>query len=419
MRQPLGFEDVEHPDFVCRLQKSLYGLKQAPRAWNAKFTGYLPALGFCSSPSLIQLVIDDLSTVLDMKDMGTLTYFLGLQITYGSNGDLFVHQTKYCKDLLKRAGMEACKLSVTPCKPHSSVLRNEGSLLTDPTQFRSIVGALQYLTFTRPDIAFAVNSVCQFMQAPTDVHVGLVKRILRYLHGTLEYGLTFTTGSTSLTGYCDADWAGDPNSRRSTTGYVVFLGNNPVSWSSRKQSSVSRSSTEAEYRALANCVADIAWTRHILQDLHVFIPEATTLYSDNLSALALSSNPVFHSPIKHLELDFHFIRERVQRRDLVVQYVQTEEQIADIFTKGLHSTLEWMGALMKRKELVHKSKSKVHGYMGIYRIRIGMQFVYQGMSRIQMFQKDEEQGVRHGASLSYTKGLDGPSLAFGRAPSHL
>ncbi|VVA31716.1 PREDICTED: Retrovirus-related Pol poly from [Prunus dulcis] len=239
MRQPLGFEDVEHPDFVCRLQKSLYGLKQAPRAWNAKFTGYLPALGFCSSPSLIQLVIDDLSTVLDMKDMGTLTYFLGLQITYGSNGDLFVHQTKYCKDLLKRAGMEACKPSVTPCKPHSSVLRNEGSLLTDPTQFRSIVGALQYLTFTRPDIAFAVNSVCQFMQAPTDVHVGLVKRILRYLHGTLEYGLTFTTGSTSLTGYCDADWAGDPNSHRSTTGYVVFLGNYPVSWSSRKQSSVS------------------------------------------------------------------------------------------------------------------------------------------------------------------------------------
>ncbi|XP_034200148.1 uncharacterized mitochondrial protein AtMg00810-like [Prunus dulcis] len=370
MRQPLGFEDVEHPEFVCRLHKSLYGLKQAPRAWNAKFNGYLPALGFCpshsdpslfvkkdgadvvilllyvddiiitgSSPSLIQLVIDYSSTVFDMKDMGTLTYFLGLQITYGSNGDLFVHQTKYCKDLLKRARIEACKPSVTPCKPHSSVLRNKGSLLTDPTQFHSIVGALQYLTFTRPDISFAVNSVCQFMQASTDVHMGLVKSILRYLHGTLEYGLTFTTGSTSLTSYCDTDWAGDLNSCRSTTGYVVFLGNNPISWSSCKQLSVSRSSTEAEYRALANCATDIAWTRHILQDLHVFIPEATTLYSDNLSALALSSNPVFHSLIKHLELDFHYIRERIQRRDLVVKYVQTEEQIADIFTKGLHSPL--------------------------------------------------------------------------------
>lgn len=160
--------------------------------------------------------------------------------------------------------MEACKPSVTPCKPRSPVLKNEGSLLTYPTQFCSIVGTLQYLTFTRLDIAFAVNSVCQFMQAPTDVHMGLVKHILRYLHGTLEYGLTFTTGSTSLTGYCDADWAGDPNSRHSTTGYVVFLGNNHISWSSRKQSSVSRSSTEAEYRALANCGADIAWTCHIL-----------------------------------------------------------------------------------------------------------------------------------------------------------
>ncbi|CAL8167761.1 unnamed protein product [Prunus armeniaca] len=256
-----------------------------------------------SSPSLIQLVIDDLSTVFDMKDMGTLTYFLGLQIVYGSNADLFVHQTMYCKDLLKRAGMEACKPSVTPCKPHSSVLKNKGSLLTDPTQFRSIAGALQYLTLTHPDIEFAINT------------------------------------STSLIGYCDADWVGDPNSRRSTLRYVVFLGNNPVSWSSLKQSSFSRSSTEVEYRALANCAADIAWTRHILQDLHVFFPKAPTLYSDNLSALALSSNPVFHSQIKHLELDFHFIREQVQRRDLVVQYVQTEEQIADIFTKGLHSPL--------------------------------------------------------------------------------
>ncbi|CAL9027442.1 unnamed protein product, partial [Prunus brigantina] len=197
---------------------------------------------------------------------------------------LFVHQTKYCKDLLKRARMKACKASVTPCKPHSLVLKNEGSLLTDHTQFHSIVGALQYLTFTRLDIAFAINSVCQFI-------------------------------------------------------YVVFLRNNHVSSSSSKQSSVSRSSTEAEYRALANCVVDIAWTHHILQDLCIFIPEAPTLYNDNLSALALSSNPIFYSRIKHLELDFHFIRERVQRIDLIVQYFQTEEQIAGIFTKGIHNPL--------------------------------------------------------------------------------
>ncbi|KAI5331014.1 hypothetical protein L3X38_021140 [Prunus dulcis] len=166
------------------------------------------------------------------------------------------------------------------------------------------------------------------MTAPTDIHMTLVKRILRYVQGTLSYGLTFTSGSSVLVGYSDADWAGDTNTRRSTTGYVVFLGQNPISWSSRKQSYVSRSSTEAEYRALANCAANISCIRYVLQDLHNVVPEAPVLHSDNLSALALSSNPVLHS-----------IREWVQRHDLVVRYVNTEDQVADIFTKGLHSPL--------------------------------------------------------------------------------
>ncbi|VVA38603.1 PREDICTED: ribonuclease H domain-containing, partial [Prunus dulcis] len=186
-----------------------------------------------------QSVIDDLGQVFDMKDIGQLTYFLGLEVSYQSNGDLFVNQAKYARDLLKRAGMETCKPSITPCKPHCHVLTTDGTLLPDPTMFRSLVGALQYLTFTRPDLAYAVNTVCQFMTAPTDIHMTLVKRILRYVQGTLSYGLTFTSGSSVLVGYSDADWAGDPNTRRSTTGYVVFLGQNPISWSSHKQSSVS------------------------------------------------------------------------------------------------------------------------------------------------------------------------------------
>ncbi|KAI5312513.1 hypothetical protein L3X38_041686 [Prunus dulcis] len=270
MKQPLGFIDDHYPDYVCRLRKSLYGLKQAPRAWNAKFTGYLPALGFVSSHSdpslfvkhdgpnvvilllyvddiiitgssstLVQSVIDDLGQVFDMKDIGQLTYFLGLEVSYQSNGDLFVNQAKYARDLLKRAGMETCKPSITPCKPHCHVLTTD------------------------------------------------VKRILRYVQGTLSYGLTFTSGTSVLVGYSDVDWAGDPNTRRSTTRYVVFLGQNPISWSSRKQSSVSRSSTEAEYRALANCAADISWIRYVLQDLHIVVPEAPVLHSDSLSALAL------------------------------------------------------------------------------------------------------------------------------------
>lgn len=300
MCQPQGFEDPVHPHFVCELLKSLYGLKQAPRAWNAKFTGYLPALGFKSSHSdpslfvkhvdseivilllyvddiiligsneqLVQTLVDDLSSVFEMKDMGKLTYFLGLQITYSDSGDIFVSREKYAKDLLQKSGMTSCRACPTPCKPHTQVLKEEGEVLSDPTMFRSIVGALQYLTFTRPDIAYALNTACQYMTAPTDVHFHLIKRILRYVQGTLKHGISFTSGPWHLTAYSNADWAGDISTRRSTTGFVVFLGHNPVSWQSKKHSSVSRSSTEAEYQALANNVADLFWIRQVLQDLQI------------------------------------------------------------------------------------------------------------------------------------------------------
>ncbi|CAL9004052.1 unnamed protein product [Prunus brigantina] len=274
-----------------------------------------------------------------MKDIGKLTYFLGLQVQYQDNGNLFVHQSTYAQDLIKKAGMDTCKPCSTPCKPHQQLLHTDGVALSDPTLYRSLVGALQYLTFTRPDIAYAVNTVCQFMTQPTDLHLCHVKHILRYLKGTLHNGITYSPGSMVVTGFCDADWAGDPNTRRSTTGYVVFLGHNPISWSSKKQASVSRSSTEAEYKALAHCAADSFWIRQLLRDLYISIPEAPILHSDNLSALALSANPVLHSRIKHLEIDYHFIREKVQSKDLVIQYVPTDEQVADILTKGLHSPL--------------------------------------------------------------------------------
>ncbi|KAI5348760.1 hypothetical protein L3X38_001647 [Prunus dulcis] len=289
-----------------------------------------------SSDALIQEVIDDLSSVFELKDLGLLTYFLGLQISYPSSGGIFVNQYKYAKELVAKAGMTQCKACSTPCKPYSQVLSTDGELLKDPTLYRRLVGALQYLTFTRPDIAFAVNSVCQYMTAPTDSHFFQVKRILRYLQGTLQYGIKFSPGPMQLSAFSDADWAGDASTRRSTTGFVVFLGNNPISWQSREQGSVSRSSTEAEYRALANTAADVVWIRQVLADMHEFLPEPPLLHCDNLSALALSSNPVFHSRIKHLDIDFHFIQERVQSKDFHVQYIPTDDQVADVFTKGLH-----------------------------------------------------------------------------------
>ncbi|KAI5344250.1 hypothetical protein L3X38_012127 [Prunus dulcis] len=292
-----------------------------------------------SSDQLIQRVVTDLNEVFEMKDMGQLTFFLGLQISYNSSGDIFVSQTKYAKDLLHKADMSSCRACATPCKPHTQVLQTDGEPLADPTMFRSLVGALQYLTFTRPDLACAVNHVCQYMNNPTEVHYFLVKRILRYVQGTLEYGISFTKGPWQLNAYSDANWAGDINTRRSTTGCVVFLGCNPISWQSKKQGSVSRSSTEAECKALANTTADLSWIRQVLLDLKMFLPDAPIMYCDNLSALALSSNPIYHSRIKHLDIDFHFVREKVQRNDLIVQYIPTEEQIADVFTKGLHSPI--------------------------------------------------------------------------------
>ena len=281
MKQPQGFVDSSHPEYVCKLIKSLYGLKQAPRTWNSKFTSYLPALGFVASTSdtslfvkhdgqdviilllyvddiiltgsnttKIQKVSEDLVDVFDLKDMGKLTYFLGLQIHYSANGDIFLNQSKYIKDLVHKVGMDSCKPANTPCKPHNQMLVNEGKLLHDPTLYRSLVGSLHYLTFTRPDIAYVVNSVCQFMKSPTDVHLCSIKRIIRYLQGTAEYGLTYSSDTNvNLTAFSDADWAADLNTRRSVTGYVVYLGSNPVSWQSKKQVFVSRSSTEVEYKA--------------------------------------------------------------------------------------------------------------------------------------------------------------------------
>ena len=218
------------------------------------------------------------------------------------------------------------------------MLHSEGTLLADPTLYRSIVGSLQYLTFTRPDITYAVNTICQFMSSPTEYHFGAVKIILRYLQGSMDNGILYSADTLpQLNAFSNSDWAADLNTRIFVTGYVVFLGNNPISWQSKKQSSESRSSNEAEYKALAHTAADIAWVRNILKDLGVFLTNPPSIHCDNMSAIALSANPVFHSRIKHLDTDYHFVRERVQQGDLEVLYIPIEDQTTDILTKGLQS----------------------------------------------------------------------------------
>uniref|UniRef100_A0A2N9EKF8 Reverse transcriptase Ty1/copia-type domain-containing protein n=1 Tax=Fagus sylvatica TaxID=28930 RepID=A0A2N9EKF8_FAGSY len=368
MTQPIGFIDSAKPSHVCQLQKSLYGLKQAPRAWFERFTSHLLTLGFSASvadaslfilhhgsttvylllyvddiiitgnnPTAISDIITQLSNAFELKDLGPLRYFLGLQIDYKKVG-LFVHQHKYITDLLTKFHMTECKAASTPIATTSSLSTTTTDLLSDPTPYRSLVGALQYATFTRPDIAFAVNRVCQFMHQPSTIHFAAAKRILRFLKGTLDKGILFQPGPLALTAFTDADWAGDTSDRRSTSGVVVFLGNNPITWLSKKQHTVSRSSTEAEYRSLATGAAELAWLRQVLCDLKLYLPSAPLIWCDNTSALALASNPVFHGRTKHIEVDYHFVRERVVRGDLSLQFISTHDQLADIFTKALPST---------------------------------------------------------------------------------
>jgi hypothetical protein len=203
-----------------------------------------------------------------------------------------------------------------------------------------LAGALQYLTFTRPDIAYAFQQVCLHMHDPREPNLTAVKRILRYLQGTLDHSLLLRCASTSdLVVYTDADLVGCPDTRRSTSRYVVFLGDNLVSWSSKHQNVVSRSSAEAEYRAVANGVAEACWLRQLLVELHNPLSWATLVYCDNVSAVYLSTNPVQHQRIKNVEIDLHFIRERVAVGDVRVLHVPTASQFTDIFTKGLSSSV--------------------------------------------------------------------------------
>lgn len=206
----------------------------------------------------------------------------------------------------------------------------------DAVKYRSIVGALLYVTLTRPYITFAVNKVCQFMQSPREDHWQAVKRILRYLKHTADLGLLIRPSSNlQLHAFSDADWAGCPDDRRSTSGYAIYMGSSLISWSARKQRTVARSSTEAEYRALANATTELIWLQSLLQEIGFFPSSSHVLWCDNLGVTYLTANPIFHARTKHIEIDFHFVRDQVSRQLLQVKFISTKDQIADILTKPL------------------------------------------------------------------------------------
>ncbi|GJR18254.1 ribonuclease H-like domain-containing protein [Tanacetum coccineum] len=342
MHQPPGFRDPRHPDHICLLQRSLYGLKQAPRAWFQRFAAYAARVDdivlTASSTALLQRIIASLHAEFSMTDLGPLNYFLGVSVTRNTSG-MFLSQQKYATEVLERAGMLTCNPCRTPVDTDSK-LAAAGDPVSDPTLYRRLAGALQYLTFTRPDISYAVQQVCLFMHDPREPHFSALKRILRYVRGTLTSGLQLYSSTTSsLVAYSDADWAGCPTTRRSTSGYCVFLGNNLLSWSSKRQFTLSRSSAEAEYRGVANAVAETCWLRNLLRELHTPLSTATIVYCDNVSAVYLSSNPVQHQRTKHIEIDIHFVRDLVTTGHIRVLHVPSRYQYADIFTKGLPAAL--------------------------------------------------------------------------------
>ncbi|KAK4363537.1 hypothetical protein RND71_018778 [Anisodus tanguticus] len=370
MHQHLGFRNPVHPDYVCCLNKSLYGLKQAARAWYQQFADFVSSIGFSHSKSdhslfiyskgndmaYILLHVDDiiLTTSSDalrrsimsliaskfaMKDLGPLSYFLGIAVMRHASG-LFLCQKKYAEEILDRAGMASCKPAHTPVDTNSKLSASSDSLYADPTHYRSLVGALQYLIFMRPYISYIVQQICLHMYIPMDEHMNALKQILRYVQGTLHFGLHLYKSSLSdLTSYSDADWGGCPDTRRSTPGYCMFLGDNLFSWSSKRQPTPSRFSAEAEYRGIENVVSESCWICNLLLELHCSIHKATLVYCDNVSAIYLSSNPVQHQRTKHIEMDIHFVREKVAKGHVRVCHVPSRYQIAYIFTKGLPAVL--------------------------------------------------------------------------------
>ncbi|XP_035541228.1 uncharacterized mitochondrial protein AtMg00810-like [Juglans regia] len=267
-----------------------------------------------------------------MKDLGQLTYFLGLEVHHRANG-IFLNQHKYIQDLSTLAGLEDTSSVDTPIEVNVKYRKDEGNLLDDPTLYRRLVGSLIYLTTTRPDISYVVHQVSQFLSSPRHLHLAVVRRIIHYLRDSPTHELFFPTGSSlHLVAYSDADWAGCSDTRRSTTGWCMFLSNALISWRCKKQDCVSKSSTEAEYRAMSTACSEIVWLRGLLEELGFLHTTSTPLHADNTSVIQIATNLVFHERTKHIEVDCHSIRNTLESLVKSLPHISSDLQVADVFT---------------------------------------------------------------------------------------
>jgi hypothetical protein len=271
-----------------------------------------------------------------MSDLGLLSYYLGIEVKQ-EEGGVILSQCSYAVKILESAGMLNCNSCDTPMEPRLKLCKGKEEEVVDPTAYRSIIGSLRYLVNTRPDLAYSVGVVSRHMEAPGKEHWSAVKHILRYVKGTIGYGCKYERGielKHILLGYSDSNFAGDLEDRKSTTGVVYFLGKSLVTWASQKQKIVPLSSCEAEYVAAAAAACQGVWLSRLIADLLETKEAPVKLLMDNMSAIALSKNPVHHDRSKHIDTKYHFIRECIEEGKVEVDHVGTAAQLADIFTKS-------------------------------------------------------------------------------------
>jgi hypothetical protein len=365
IEQPQGFEVEDRMTHVCRLKKALYGLKQAPRAWYDRIDSFLTSLGFTKSKVdlnlyfkvmndesvTLLLYVDDLFLIgeenlitdckkklaveFEMKDLGSMHYFLGLEV-WQSPEKIFLNQGKYAVEILKRFDMLECKAMTTPMETNLNLPVDTSSELVDATLYRQIIGSLMYLTNTSTNICFAMNTLSQYLVEPRRVHLVAAKHVMRYLKGTLDYVLCYIEDHDfRLYGYTDSDWAGSASDKNSTSGCCFSLGSAMTSWQSRKESSIALSTTEAKYIAACSTNCESIWLWKLLTCLFDLEMEAIVILCDNQSCIKRTENPVFHDKSKHIEIRYHYIRDMVQRGAIKLQFVGTDEQVADVLTKPL------------------------------------------------------------------------------------
>ena len=370
MTQPKGFVKRGEEHLVCKLIKSIYGLKQSPRCWNTALDTHLKAMGFTQSSSdpciyrsdeggeifYLGVYVDDiilagcsedrikevkaaLSQKFEIKDMGKLHHFLGMSVDQNEkNKTVWIGHPSYIENLLRKFGMQDCTPVNTPVDVGSKLeTTTDEEECADQQQYQSAIGSLMYLAVsTRPDIAYAVGNLAKFTSKPSTKHWTALKRVLRYLKGTIKHGILYSQkNSGECVGYSDADWAGDINDRKSTSGYIFQISGAAVTWRSKKQGCVALSTAEAEYVALCSAGQEAVWLRRLTSELGSPPKAATTIYEDNQSAIAMTKNPQFHGRAKHIDIKYHFIREQVNSGNVKLKYCPTNDMTADMFTKPL------------------------------------------------------------------------------------